>query len=182
MNEERLPHAETPSDWQGGQLGKAGCFRALEESAAAGLRRTKQREMHMDGWFLCPVHPSLRCLSTVAGRVWVLRLGLQSLDLSRGRELPVWKQPEGAREWCAIANRGLEAAWACQRSKVPLLGHARGGGQGHHRNLFLSSFFHGKERQQASKPKAALTPKRIVNPYKLHRDAPTNKNSPPRRQ
>ena len=33
-----------------------------------------------------------------------------------------------------------EEIWACRRSKVPLLGRARGGGMDSHRNLFLCTY------------------------------------------
>ena len=40
-----------------------------------------------------------------------------------------------ARDWNATAEGTCEKVWACRRSKVPLLGRARGGGADLHRNL-----------------------------------------------
>ena len=56
--------------------------------------------------------------------------------------MAVWGQPEGLRSgipWTGEQNTTdegtQEEVWAHRRSKVPLLGRARGGGVDHHRNL-----------------------------------------------
>ena len=55
----------------------------------------------------------------------------------------MWRQPEGlgrsvpwAGEKKATAKGTMEEVWAFRRSKVPLLGKARGGGVDCHKNLF----------------------------------------------
>ena len=42
-----------------------------------------------------------------------------------------------AGEWNAMAEGTQEKVWACRKSKVPLLGSARGGEADCHKNIFL---------------------------------------------
>ena len=90
---------------------------------------TKQRESCTDYQYHVLGHHSLRHLEGS----WVLRLRLQRSVLGRGLGLTVWKQLEGlgsgaprAGEWSATAEGNWEEVWAHRRSKVPLLGRARG--------------------------------------------------------
>ena len=103
----------------------------MVNSTAAKLRMARQRQSCTDYWsYLLGYH---RLRHSEAG--WVLRLRLQRSVSGRGLGLAVWKQPEGARKWCAkgweltaTAKGTREEAWACRRSKAPLLGRTREGG------------------------------------------------------
>ena len=67
-------------------------LKVVEKSAAAGLRREKQRDRHTQT--ICtttPRHHSLRCL----GGGWALRFRLWRSVLERGPGLTVWRQPKG---------------------------------------------------------------------------------------
>ena len=107
-------------------------LKASEKSAAAGLRRIKQRERATQTIATTtPRHHSLRCL----GGGWALILRLQRSILGRGLGLTVWRQPEGlessvswAEDQSTTAEGALEKTWAHKRSKVILLGKVRGRG------------------------------------------------------
>lgn len=129
VKEERFLHTGRCPDWWGDQLAEKGSSRTLQKSAAAGLRRAKQREVHTEGQCHHLAHPSLRYSSTGAGRSRILRLGLWRPDLGRTLVLAACKQPESARVWCPTVKRIQEEAWACQRSKLWLLASTRGGEQ-----------------------------------------------------
>ena len=110
-----------------------------KKSRAAELRRGKQSESCTDHLHHHPGHHSLRC----SGGDWALRLRLQRSVLGRGLGLALWRQPEGlgrsmpqAGEQNTTAGGTQEEVWTHRRSKVLLLGRARGEGTDRHRNLF----------------------------------------------
>ena len=115
------------------------------EREAAGQRKAKQRENCTDHWYHCPghhclVHHSLRHL----GGGWVLRLRLWRSILGRGLELAVWRQPEGAREWCAMGwgeeHHSPESAGGglgLQEKQDTIVGKVERRGGRSHRNIFL---------------------------------------------
>ena len=107
MKEERFLHPGRSPHWQGDEPGQRGSFRALEENAATGLQKTKQRVTCTDDWYQGPALPSLRCLSTGVGGGWILKLGLQRSD--RGED---WGWLRGD------SLKGLECGnWGCMQKK-----------------------------------------------------------------
>ena len=98
MKEEMNMHTGRPPD--GWSQDQGGALKPQRISAAAGLRRAKQKESDIDHWYNRLVHQSLRN----SGRSWALRLGLQRSIMGIGPGLAIWKQPEGAREQCATAE------------------------------------------------------------------------------
>ena len=66
----------------------------MEKNAAAGLRKTKQRESHTNHLYHHLGHHGPRHLS--GG--WELRLRLQRSVPGRGLGLAVWRQAEGTQE------------------------------------------------------------------------------------
>lgn len=78
MKDKRNPHPGKPPDREISQDG--GDLKASEKSAAAGLRRGKQREGHTDDEYHLPGHHSLRCSESG----WALRLRLWWSVLGRG--------------------------------------------------------------------------------------------------
>ena len=80
----------------------------------------------------------------------VLRFRLQRPVLGRGLGLSMWRQPEElgsdapwAGEQSITAEGTGEEAWACRRSKAPLMGRVSGGGTAHHRNIITYTCMHG---------------------------------------
>ena len=130
VKEERNPHPGKPPNRWGDQLRRRD-RKVGEKSTAAGRRRAEQSESHTDHLHHCPRHQSLRHLG--GGRA--LRLRLWQSVPRRGLGLAVWRQPAGlgssvpwVREWDTTAKGTWEEVWAHRRSKVPLLGRARGEG------------------------------------------------------
>ena len=66
----------------------------------------EQIERRLHNWYDILGHCSMRHLRAI----WVLTLWLQRSVLGRG--LPVWRQPEGAREQCTTAKGTWEEVWA----------------------------------------------------------------------
>ena len=99
MKEEMFLYTGVSPHWQGDQPRQRGSFGVLEESATTGFQQPEQRETCTDGQCHHPALPSLRCVSTIVGRDWVLKLGLWRSDLGRGLGLAVRKQPEEAGVW-----------------------------------------------------------------------------------
>ena len=71
VKEKRNPHPGKPPNQWGAQL-RWRDLKVAKESAAAALRRAKQRESRTEYLHHHPRHHSLRC----SGRGWVLRLRL----------------------------------------------------------------------------------------------------------
>ena len=90
MKEKKNLHPGKPPNQQGDKL-RWRDLKITEKSAAAGLRRAKQSEIHTDHLYHHPRHHSLRCL----GGGWALRPRLQRSVPGRGLGLAVWRQPEG---------------------------------------------------------------------------------------
>ena len=74
MKKKRNPHPGDPHPKRWRKQLRWRNLKVTKKSAAAGLRRAKQRESHRDHLHHCPGHHSLRC----SGGGWVLRLRLWS--------------------------------------------------------------------------------------------------------
>ena len=80
MKEEKFPHTRKPLHWQRQGVG-GGSFRAMEESAAVGVQRAKQRFPHRGSVPTSTQEPErLVCSPTGAGEGWELRFQLQRSD------------------------------------------------------------------------------------------------------
>ena len=78
---EKFPHTRKPLHGRRLRVAEGGSFRALEESAATGVRRAKRRDSRMED--RCRQHSPAReaCLLTRrGGRGWELRLRLRRSD------------------------------------------------------------------------------------------------------
>ena len=80
MKEEKFPHTRKPLHWwRRGWRG--GSFRAMEESAATGVQRAKQRFPHRGSMPTSTHQPErLVCSPAGTGGGWELRLGLRRSD------------------------------------------------------------------------------------------------------
>ena len=50
MKDERFPHTRKPLHGRTLQVAVGGSFRAMEESAATGVKRAKRRDSHTEDW------------------------------------------------------------------------------------------------------------------------------------
>ena len=130
VKEERNTHLGRPPNCWGDQPGQRGNLKASEKSAAAGLRRAKQRELHRP-LVPCPRCHSLRCL----GRGWALRLSLPRSIPGRGLGLAMWRQPEGlestaprAGDRNTIAQGGTGGGLGMPEKQGTIWGERCGGG------------------------------------------------------
>ena len=76
-----------------------------EKSTIASLRRGKKRENCTVAFYHHLVHHSLRLHLRLGSET-----GFQRLVPGRGLGLAMWKQPEGARDWCTTAKGVQEEA------------------------------------------------------------------------
>lgn len=99
MKEERVPHPGNPLHQLGDQAEQTGNFRRSEESAAAGLQQTGQRETSIDTPGHLPALPSPGHVYTAACGSQALKVGLQLTDPGSGLGLAAQRQPKGTGVW-----------------------------------------------------------------------------------
>ena len=76
----------------------------------------------------------------------MLRLRLLRLDLGRGLGLAVWKQSEGASEWCTTAKGVQKETW--QEKQGAIVGECESRWEWDcHRNFFLCACLWGSQVQ-----------------------------------
>ena len=99
VKEERVPHPGNPLHQLGDQAEQTGNFRGSEESAAAGLQQTGQRETSIDTPGHLPALPSPRHMYAGTCGSQALKVGLQTTDPGRGLGLAMQREPKGTGVW-----------------------------------------------------------------------------------
>ena len=91
-----------------------------EERAAIGLWQAGQSETYTDSQCHSPVHPSLRQVSAIADRGWVLECGVWRADPGRELLLAAQTQPEGTGVRNSVTRNAPGGSPDHRRSEVPL--------------------------------------------------------------